>query len=92
VLDEAGDHELASELDDYGEESYHIPDENSSADNLNIKTFIEIETFDDLNEITDEKLFTCKISTYPEVFVASIIHINPLTDHIAFKSYKHFFM
>jgi hypothetical protein len=92
VLDEAGDHELAFELDDYGEESYYIPDKKSSVADSNMKKFIEIETFGDLNEITDEMLFTCKISTYPEVFVASIININPLTGHITFKSYKDFFI
>jgi hypothetical protein len=90
VLDEAGDHELASELDDYGEESYHIPDENSSADNLNIKKFIEIRTFNDLKEIDDEKLFTCKIPTFPEVFVSSIIYINPKANDITLKSEDRF--
>jgi hypothetical protein len=46
VLDEAGDHELAFELDDYGEESYYIPDKKSSVADSNIKKLIEIETFD----------------------------------------------
>jgi hypothetical protein len=90
VLYEAGDHELAFELDDYGEESYYIPDEKSSIADSNIKKFFEIETFDDLKEITDEKLFTCKIPTYPEVFVASINQINPFTGAITFKSYQDF--
>jgi hypothetical protein len=91
VLDEAGDHELAFELDDYGEESYYIPNKKSVA-NSNIKKFFEIEIFDNLKEVTDKKYFTCKIPTYPEVFVASIIHINPLTGRITFKSYKDFFI
>jgi hypothetical protein len=90
VLDEAGDHELAFELDDYGEESYYIPDKKSSVSDSNIKKFIEIETFDDLKDVTNKKYYTCKIPTYPEVFVASIIHINPFTGHISCKSYKDF--
>jgi hypothetical protein len=90
VLDEAGDHELAFELDDYGEESYYIPGENLSADNLNIKKFFEIETFDDLKKITGEKLFTCKIPTYPEVFLASIRYICSKIGKITFKSGKNF--
>jgi hypothetical protein len=63
-------------------------DENSSADNLNIKKFINIRTFNDLKEIDDERLFTCKIPTFPEVFVSSINQINPFTGAITFKSYK----
>jgi hypothetical protein len=90
VLDEAGDHELAFELDDYGEESYHIPDENSSVADSNIKKFIKIKTFKHLKEVTDKKYYTCKIPTYPEVFVASINQINPFTGAITFKSYEDF--
>jgi hypothetical protein len=87
VLDEAGDHELAFELDDYGEESYYIPDIKSSVSDSNIKKFIEIES---LKKITDRRLFTCKIPTFPEVFVASINQINPFTGAITFKSYQEF--
>jgi hypothetical protein len=90
VLDEAGDHELAFELDDYGEESYYIPDKKSSVADSNIKKFIEIETFDDLKEVTDKKYFTCKIPTFPEVFVASIGYISSKTKEIIFKSDEQF--
>jgi hypothetical protein len=90
VLDEAGDHELAFELDDYGEESYYIPDEKSSIADSNIKKFIEIETFKNLKKITDQKFFTCKIPTYPEVFVASISRINYKTGVITFESDEQF--
>jgi hypothetical protein len=92
VLDEAGDHELAFELDDYGEESYYIPDKKSSVADSNIKKFIEIETFDDLKEVTDKKYFTCKIPTFPEVFVASIGYISSTDGLILFKSSTHFFI
>jgi hypothetical protein len=92
VLDEAGDHELAFELDDYGEESYHIPDENSSVADSNIKKFIKIKTFKHLKEVTDKKYYTCKIPTFPEVFVSSIIHINSTDGLILFKSNAHFFI
>jgi hypothetical protein len=87
VLDEAGDHELAFELDDYGEESYYIPDKKSSLANSNIKKFIEIKS---LKKITDRRLFTCKIPTFPEVFVASICYINSKTKDIIFKSDERF--
>jgi hypothetical protein len=89
VLDEAGDHELAFELDDYGEESYYIPDIKSSVSDSNIKKFIEIKS---LKKITDRRLFTCKIPTFPEVFVSSIIHINSTDGLILFKSNAHFFI
>jgi hypothetical protein len=92
VLDEAGDHELAFELDDYGEESYYIPDIKSSVSDSNIKKFIEIETFDHLKEFTDKKYFTCKIPTFPEVFVTSIGYINSTDGLILFKSSTHFFI
>jgi hypothetical protein len=92
VLDEAGDHELAFELDDYGEESYYIPDKKSSLADSNMKKFIEIETFDDLKEVNDKKYYTCKIPTYPEVFGSSIIHINSTDGLILFKSNAHFFI
>jgi hypothetical protein len=90
VLDEAGDHELAFELDDYGEESYYIPDIKSSVSDSNIKKFIEIEIFDNLKEVTDKKYYTCKIPTFPEVFVASIGYINSKIGAITFKSDEQF--
>jgi hypothetical protein len=90
VLDEAGDHELAFELDDYGEESYYIPDKKSSVADSNIKKFIEIEIFDNLKEATDKKYYTCKIPTFPEVFVASIIHISSKTKDIIRNIYAKF--